>query len=123
MHNIMQRIVIALGLALILATAVSSGQAQENHTLVLENNSGFDIYEVHLSSTSTDLWGPDLLGRRVLRVGQQFNIYGVADDDYDMKIIDEDGDECVRQISIHSNRTLNITPERLIGCELHQLQH
>jgi len=123
MCNTSRKVAAVFGLLLMLAIICFTGHAQDQHTLQLENNSGYDIYEVHLSPTRSNFWGRDLLDDDVLRSGQLLNIRRVEAGDYDMKLVDEDGDECVRQISIRSDRTWNITPDRLLGCELHQLSH
>ncbi len=123
MHHTSRKFATAFGLLLMLAITGFVGHAQDQHTLQLENNSGYDIYEVHLSPTRSSFWGRDLLDDDVLRSGQLLNIRRVDSCDYDMKLVDEDGDECIRQITIHSDRTWNITPDRLLGCELHQLSH
>jgi hypothetical protein len=124
MNYTYRNLLITSGLALSLTAGISEAQAQDNgHTLRLENHSSYDIYEVHLSSTSDPKWGPDLLRRQVLGTGQMFSIVDIDADEYDMKLVDEDGDECIRRISIFTNRTWDISTERLLGCELHQLSH
>lgn len=121
MRNIVGTFATVFGFAAILTASSAVVEAQSNrHTLVLENNSGYDIYEVHLTPTSDPVWGEDQLGDGSLQVGEQLELFGLAGDDYDLKIVDQDGDVCTRRIGIHGDRTWNITPERLLGCEFRQ---
>lgn len=63
--------------------------------VVIENESDWDIHFLYLSPTSSDDWGPDQLGDEVLSSGSRFKIKGIDCDTYDVRIIDEDDDECV----------------------------
>ncbi len=61
----------------------------------IRNKSSWDIHEMYLSSTDSDDWGPDQLGEHVIGNGETFKLNGIPCDDYDVKLVDEDGDECV----------------------------
>ena len=59
------------------------------------NQSMWDIDELYLSSTAQEDWGPDQLGDEVVASGDSFQLRGIPCDDYDVKLVDEDGDSCV----------------------------
>jgi hypothetical protein len=100
----------------ILASALPVA-SQNSHYVRIENNTGYDIHEVRLSSTSNPYWGGDRLGRDVLEDGEYFSL-SVPNGSYDLKLVDEDDDLCVvHNISIYSNQNWNLTPTWLLRCE------
>ncbi len=82
-----------LALILCFAPAVDVGAQGTSATLV--NGSEFDLYEIYLSPSQQSRWGPDQLGEYVLESGMSFTLSGMRCGDYDVKLVDEDGDECV----------------------------
>ncbi len=55
--------------ALAMATPALAADPRVN----VANNSGMTVERVYMSETGTDDWGPDLLGRNVLRPGYRIN--------------------------------------------------
>jgi hypothetical protein len=93
-HPLLRWLVVAFlvaGVALV-APPVSAGGAA---TVTVHNGSDWDIYHLFMSPTHEDEWGPDQLGDRVLAAGGSFSISSVPCGAYDVRLIDEDGDECV----------------------------
>jgi hypothetical protein len=92
-------------------------------TLTVVNSSGFDIYHLYVSSSEIEEWGPDQLGNRptdVLADGGRFRLIEIKTGEYDIKIVDQDGDVCVlRNIQIHNDEEWQITREDLLACEFH----
>jgi hypothetical protein len=64
-------------------------------SLTIRNSSSFAIIEINLSSVDDADWGPDLLGAEILEPGDVLELSEIDCGDYDIRIIDEDGDECV----------------------------
>lgn len=64
-------------------------------TLTIENDSSFAFLAINLSSVDSSSWGEDILGSDILEPGEAVVIGGIECDDYDIRIIDEDSDECV----------------------------
>jgi hypothetical protein len=62
---------------------------------IVNDTGGWDIYYIYISPTSSDSWGSDWLGSEILYDGE-YVIYDVSNGYYDMKIVDEDGDEYIR---------------------------
>jgi hypothetical protein len=87
--------------------------------ITIQNQSDWDIHYLYMSSSSVDTWGPDQLGTQILYSGQSFTLTGIACDNYDLKFVDQDGDECtmmgVRLCG--DNAVWNITNEELLTCE------
>jgi hypothetical protein len=105
-------------------TAASSGGAAPASDSVyrITNNSNYDIHYIYISPTSQSTWGPDQLGpSQILRSGQSLTLTGVNCNTYDLKLVDEDGDECVQQaVEICANTTLFIENDDLLRCEGYQ---
>jgi hypothetical protein len=93
----------ALTAAAVALAAVASGVrlrgapalAQPDVSVKITNRSDWEIHHLFLSPTSTDDWGPDQLQDAVLGTGESFILTGLPCDSYDVKLVDEAGDECV----------------------------
>jgi hypothetical protein len=98
--------------------AITSNQAALA-TYSVRNNSQYDIHYIYISPTSQSTWGPDQLDSdQILRAGQSLTLTGVTCDNYDLKLVDEDGDECIQSnVEICHNTTLYIENEALLECE------
>lgn len=64
-------------------------------TLTIDNDSSYTFIAIHLSPTTSVSWGPDLLGTEVLVPGEVFEVSGIDCNTYDIRVVDEDSDECV----------------------------
>jgi hypothetical protein len=102
-----------------LALTPSLTHGQSGAEIMLENRSHWDIYHLYLSPSDDDHWGPDQLGKKVVKSGTTFTLNGIPCDDYDIKIVDEDGDSCVienvNMCKDHTHWTL--TDKDLLKCE------
>lgn len=78
------------------ATVQSATQAvSTDSSVTFHNSSNWAIMRIHLSPVSQATWGPDQLGSSVLSTGGSFTLHGVPCDSYDLKLVDQDGDECI----------------------------
>ena len=85
-------------LALLLTAAACGGEdpIDLDSTLTIQNSSDFSFLEIYLSSVGDASWGRDLLGSTdILSPGETLEISGIECDDYDVRIVDEDQDECI----------------------------
>ena len=65
-------------------------------------------------------WGDDLLGAEILDPGESFEISRIACDTYDVRVVDEDDDECILD-SVDlclDDATWQIDDAELVGCQL-----
>jgi len=111
MQTKIRKSILALSFAVLalLASALPVA-AQSSHSLRMENNTGYSIYEVRLSSVDDDTWHRDLLGNGVFSSGSSFTITGIASGRYDLLFVDSDGDGCeVSDVPIYQNRDFNLT--------------
>jgi len=70
----------------------------------MENNTGYDIYQVRLFSVSDPYWRRDLLENGIFEDGTSFTITQIESGRYDLEIVDQDGDVClVHNVAIYSN--------------------
>ena len=83
---------LVLAIALPLAAPARSKRAAD---VKITNRTEWEIHELYLSSTDEKNWGPDQLGDDVIGKDESFVLADIPCDDYDVKIVDEEGDECV----------------------------
>ena len=71
-----------------------------------------------MSPSSDSAWGPDRLGSDIIRTSMSFNLQAACNT-YDIKLIDEDQDECIMS-SVQicgSSHTLVFDNTRLLACQ------
>lgn len=100
-------------------TANNQQAAPADSFYTIQNNSSYDIHYIFMSSTRDPNWGPDQLRPdQILGAGQAVRFSGVVCDNYDLKLVDEDGDECVQNgVQICESTTLVINQQDLLRCE------
>src|SRR3982750_1891905 len=91
--------------------AVRPAEARSNrYALAVTNSSKYDIHRLYLSSSEDRNWGPDQLGDYILKSGQKYTVTDIVPGEYDVKFVDEDGDECVlKNIQIFRNTSWELT--------------
>jgi hypothetical protein len=89
------------------------------NTVVIKNKSDWSIQHFFLSPVETEEWGPDQLGDHVINTGDTFTLKGVPCDSYDVRLVDEDGDECVvAEVDVcNGQEGWIITNDDLLDCE------
>lgn len=116
MNHTARNLATALGLVFALSTVVVSGKAQQSqHTFQIANYSAYDIREIYVSSPNSPYWGPDRLGDYVLHTNQMLPVS--VGRTFDVKLVDEDGDQCIRRFTTDSSATWDVTTDVLLGCE------
>jgi hypothetical protein len=110
-------VVLATIAALALPTTVAA--ASDNSVIHIKNKSDWEIHHLFLSPSDQDHWGPDQLGDKVIGVGGSFELHKVPCNTWDVKLIDEDGDECViNDVDICASKEgWVITNDELLDCE------
>ena len=96
--NVVPRVALAAA-ALFALTALAlplplKAQPQRAEFMIV-NKSSFDIYHLFLSPEDKGAWGPDQLGETVIHSGESFTLNDIPCGEYDVKLVDEDGDACV----------------------------
>lgn len=59
------------------------------------NKSEWSIYQFFLAPADSEEWGPDHLGDDVIEPGSSTTLQNVPCDVYDVKLVDEEGEECI----------------------------
>jgi hypothetical protein len=117
--------IVAKTLAIALVSAIGllsvvPAQAQ-THRIRLENDSSYAIYHVYVSRVDFGIWGPDRLGDIVLQPGYYTYLPSLPLGEYDLKLVDEDGDECqVRRVTVGTDTNWRIDDSWLLSCEFHR---
>ena len=93
----------------------SSGGA----SVTVQNYSSWSIHRLYMSSASTSSWGSDRLGQGTIPTGSSHTLYGIGCDTWDVKLVDEDGDECeIRGVRLcGESQTWTITNDNLLACQ------
>ena len=69
--------------------------AKGDSKIIIVNKSSWAIHEMYISSTDDAEWGEDQLGAETIENGEQFTLTGVPCGNWDVKVVDEDADECI----------------------------
>ena len=97
-------LIIALLLSVVMMGLQTNDAKTSGYTLTIFNNSGRDIHRLHVSSSGTRSWGPDLLGRTILRSGESRSFGDIGPGEYDLLFIDASENQCVlRSIRVFGN--------------------
>ncbi len=95
-------------------------RADAQITITLQNDSEWTFYEMYMTASDYESWGEDLLemsGQSVLINGQAITITVPKEGYWDLKIVDEDGDECkVTQMYISDDEIVHITTDMMLDC-------
>lgn len=104
---------------LLLCTISLPAFAARKATVKVINQSKWELHHIFLSSSDDAEWGEDQLGEDVLAKGDSLTLTSIPCDLYDIKVVDEDGDECViEQVDLcGDNSVWKITDRELLSCE------
>ncbi|MFA7322103.1 MAG: hypothetical protein WC000_11620 [Dokdonella sp.] len=97
----------------------ASALAAGNSKVIVVNKSSWAIHEMYFSPTDETEWGEDQLGKQTIEPGEQFTLSGIPCDKWDVKVVDEDGDECVVEsvaLCADTDRWV-INDSDLLGCQ------
>jgi hypothetical protein len=77
-----------------------------------------------MSDSNNPRWGNDLLGRRVLGNGESHLITNISFGEWDLKFVDEDGDECfLNKVKMQQSASWSLTDNWLLTCEGYRNRH
>jgi hypothetical protein len=109
---------VSFALAALLASAISVAGQSSHYSLRMENNTGYDIYQVRFSSVNDPYWRRDLLGDGVFENGTLFTLTQIQPGRYDLELVDQDSDVCfVHDVDIYSSLDWNLSQRWLLNCE------
>jgi hypothetical protein len=98
----------------------SINRAEAQVQITIQNDSDWAFYEMYMTASDYETWGEDLLemsGQSVLIREEAISISIPAIGYWDLKIIDEDGDECVvTEIYINDHEYVHVTSDMLLDC-------
>ena len=80
-------------------------------TLEISNDSGADVWYVHLSPSDADQWGEDWLDDEVIEVGETYAVTGIPEGVYDVRAVDqyEEQIEIFWEVTLEGSMTWTIT--------------
>ena len=102
-----------------LALPVPSKAEPQRAEFMINNKSSFDIYHLFLSPEDKDTWGPDQLGEKVIHSGESYTLNDIPCGEYDIKLVDEDGDACIVEgiVMCKDHTHWDLTNSELARCE------
>ena len=103
------------GIAALIFTCVAGSAPAEAVRII--NDSNWQIHYLFLSFANDADWGPDQLGNDVLGYGDWIDLYDVPCGYYDLRLIDEDGDECIVYNRHICDETISIASNELLSCQ------
>lgn len=111
---------IALGACISVSESGDTMPDPGDSTLTLTNGSSFAIYQLFVSPSTDRAWGPDQLGADVLLPGESVTLTGVTCNSWDIRLVDEDGDECIMEdVSLcFDDAEWQVTDEDLLVCAM-----
>jgi hypothetical protein len=89
------RLAAGLALAAFALTATAALAAGKTANVKIVNKSEWTIHELYLSPVDDEAWGPDQLQQHVIKPGETFTLSKIPCNSWDVRLVDEDGDECV----------------------------
>ncbi len=99
---------------------VTAAAASKKATVNIVNKSKWDIHALYMSPADEDEWGPDQLGKHTITAGGgSFKLTDIPCDVWDVKVVDEDGDECVIESAdvCKDSYEWKITNDELLKCQ------
>jgi hypothetical protein len=110
-----------IALALFTTASVPTFAAAKKKKALIKiiNQSKWEIHHLYLSPSASKHWGSDQLGEEVLSKGESYTLTNIDCDTYDIKVVDEDGDECViENVDLCADESYwKITDKELLDCE------
>ncbi|UXI68580.1 hypothetical protein [Tahibacter amnicola] len=106
----------------VLLSTVACGPAMADSSdskVIIKNLSHFAVHELYFSPTEQREWGPDQLGSHTIGNGETFTLNGVPCDSYDVRVVDEDGDECIiEDVALCADKDKWVINDNdLLGCQ------
>jgi hypothetical protein len=85
----------------------------------LRNESRWSIRQLYFAPIDSDRWGPNQVSHNSIHAGDSFTLTDIRCDKYDVKIVDEDGDECVvRSIALcGADKVWRLGDKDLLKCQ------
>jgi hypothetical protein len=74
---------------------------------------------LYLSPEDKETWGADQLGEQVIEPGESFTLKNIPCGEYDIKVVDEDGDACVIEgiVMCKDHTHWDLTNKELAKCQ------
>ena len=106
-------------IAVLFLCALYTSAFAKKATVKVINQSKWEIHHLFISPASQEEWGPDQLEDEILAKGQSITITNIPCDKYDVKVVDEDGDECIIEEAdlCRDASYWKITDKDLLECE------
>jgi hypothetical protein len=100
------------------AHARSAAPSETGFRFTINNNSRFALNEIRVSAAGAGKWGPDRTGDMAVNAGETIILKNIEAGQYDVKFVDEDGDQCVlKDVKVAGHQSWDLTMQWLRSCE------
>ena len=111
----MNRMVAVTAALLALSFASTAGAAA---SVEIRNRSSWELHNLYIGPAGDPDWGPDQLRDDVIPVDTTFTLNKIACGNYDIRVVDEDGDACdIYDVRLCSDKVWDLTDEELLNCQ------
>jgi hypothetical protein len=102
-----------------LEAKMKSADRPSDAQVELRNNSRWSLQEIYFAPIGSDKWGPNQISRGSVKPEGTFTLTGIHCDKYDVKIVDEDDNECiVRDVGLcAADKIWRIDDKDLASCQ------
>jgi hypothetical protein len=109
----------AAAMAAVVSAPITLARAGRTSSVKIVNHSQWTIERLYLSPVDEQSWGPDQLESEVIDPGETYTLHSIPCDSWDVKLVDEDGDECiVPDVDLCKSREVwEITSKDLLKCQ------
>jgi hypothetical protein len=115
-RNTWEHIVRRFTLACLLSAATVLPALAAQLTVI--NSSDYVVHHLYISPSASKSWGQDQLGKSIIGRAERFTVNNIPDGTYDLKLVDEDGDECiVERVDINSDMNWTLTDTVVENCQ------
>jgi len=107
----MKKFLLAVSFAALAATPALASE------FVILNGSETAIHHAYVSPASQNTWGEDQLGDEAVLPDAEFTVTGIPAGVYDIKLVDEDGTECIwAGVDMSEGAVATVTEDLLDVC-------
>ncbi len=101
------------------STPAAAPAGDQMSNLAVHNKSKWAVHHLFLSPANENEWGQDQLGDNTIEPGATFTLKNIPCNTYDIKVVDEDGDECMVKGEKFCGHEVSwdLTDQELLGCE------
>ena len=114
-RSMLAGVMLAAGLGML---ASSMADAARVGSVEIRNRSEWELHYLYIGPAGDPDWGPDQLRNDIIPTDTTFTLTGIRCGQYDVKVVDEDGDSCeIYDVRLCDDKVWDITNKELLTCQ------